>query len=94
MFNKPTPDEIKNWVCVHETTMEHDAQMVRNYLRDQEIPCEILSKKDSSYLVNFGDLSVIYVYVHADFEEQAKKAMKEWQDGEISLEDDQEETND
>lgn len=88
MFSKPTPDSIKDWVCIHETTMEHDAQMVRNYLKDQEIPCEILSKKDSSYLVNFGDLSQIFVYVHKDFEDQANKAMKEWHDGEITLDDD------
>ncbi len=75
--------EIEGWVCVHKTSMEHDAEMVKNYFSDMEIPCEILNKKDRSYTVNFGSLAQIFVYVPEEQKVEAEKALKEWQNAEI-----------
>ncbi len=78
MFDKKfSPDEIKNWTCVFETSKSFEAEMMKNFLSDQGIPCEILSKKDNVYTVNFSDLSVIYVYVPDENAEAAQKAIAE-----------------
>lgn len=77
------PPKIEGWVCIYQTSVEHDGEMVKNYLSDMEIPCEILNKKDRSYTVNFGSLARIYLYVPEEHEEQAKKAINEWENADI-----------
>ncbi len=88
MFNdKLTPDKIDDWNCVYETSIESEAGLVKGFLSNRGIPCEILSKKDSAYTVNFGDLSAIFLYVPKEHAEDAEKALKEWKDGEIDKSD-------
>jgi len=87
MINKQIrPDEVDDWKCVYETSIESEAGLVQAYLLDQGLTCEILSKKDSAYTVNFGDLSAIFVYVPNDQSKKAEKALKEWKDGKIDYE--------
>lgn len=88
MFNEKQPPQFEDWVCVYETGLEYDASMVKSFLSHRDITVQILSKKDSNFDVNFGDLSIIYVYVPQDEEEEARAAIKEWQDGLTDLEDD------
>lgn len=84
MFNKKiTPDEIENWKCIYETSIESEAQLVHGFLQDQGLTCEILSKKDTAYNVSFGDLSAIYLYVPLDQVDDAEKSLKEWQEGKV-----------
>lgn len=84
--DKIRPDEFDDWKCVYETSIESEANLVHEYLQDQGVSCQILSKKDSSFNVNFGDLSLIFVYVPENEVRKAEKALKEWKDGKIDYE--------
>lgn len=82
MFNeKIEPEKFENWKCIYETSLESEARLVQAYLQDQGHTCEVLSKKDSAYTVNFGDLSALFVYVPADQADEAEAALQEWKDG-------------
>ncbi|MEX0684957.1 MAG: DUF2007 domain-containing protein [Balneolales bacterium] len=87
MFNDKQPPRFEDWICVYETSLENDANMVKSFLDHREITTQILSKKDSNFDVNFGDLSIIYLYVPNEEEEEALAALKEWQDGLTDLDD-------
>ena len=87
MFNeKIKPDDVNNWKCVYETSIESEARLVQAFLKDQGLECEVLSKKDSAYSVNFGDLSALFVYVPTDQADDAQKALDEWKKGNIDYE--------
>jgi hypothetical protein len=75
LLNDPKPDNIRDWVCVFETAVEFEAELVRSFLADAEIPVQILSKKDTTYTTNIGHLSLIYVYVPQQHEQEAREAM-------------------
>lgn len=88
MINDKQPPRFDDWVCIYETSLEHDANMVKSFLSHRDITTQILSKKDSNFDVNFGDLSIIYIYVPMDEEDEARSAIQEWQDGTTDLGDD------
>lgn len=76
-FNGPRPSKIENWVCVLERGTEYEVEMVKNYLSNQKIPSNILSKRDSAYSLNIGEMSMVYLYVPDEFEKKARKAIEE-----------------
>jgi len=78
MINEPKPSYVEDWVCVMERGTEYEIEMAKNYLSDREIPSNILSKRDSSYNLNVGDMAHVYLYVPADYEKQAREALAEW----------------
>jgi hypothetical protein len=78
MLRDPKPNEIENWVCVMERGTEYEIEMAKNYLSNLEIPSNILSKRDSSYNLNIGDMALVYLYVPKEYETQARKAVAEW----------------
>lgn len=80
MFSSPKPNKVEDWECIYETNTEYDAQLAKNYLENREIEASILSKRDSAFDVNVGDLALIYVYVPKALAKKAKKAISEWQD--------------
>ncbi len=87
MFSdKIKPDKVDDWTCVYETSIESEARLVQAFLKDQGLTCEVLSKKDSAYTVNFGDLSSLFVYVPADQADDAQSALEEWKEGKIDYE--------
>lgn len=88
MFKELRPDDINGWVCVYETGTEYDAEMVKSYFADQNIHSQILSKRDSAYNLNVGQMSMVYVYVPGDLEEQALKALDDWKNGILEIDDD------
>jgi ABC-type Fe2+-enterobactin transport system substrate-binding protein len=49
-----------DWICVHKTTVDFEAEAIKGNLETQGIPTIILNKKDSSYQ-NFG-----YIEIHVD----------------------------
>jgi len=77
MFRDPTPDKIDNWVCILERGTEYEVELVRSYLSNLKIPSNILSKRDSSYSLNFGEMSMVYLYVPKEFEKKARRALEE-----------------
>ncbi|MCC5934142.1 MAG: DUF2007 domain-containing protein [Candidatus Cyclonatronum sp.] len=81
--NDPKPSEIKDWTCVFDTNQEFEAEMMKNFLDDRGFEAQILSKKDSAYSVNHSQLSLLYVYVPDDKADDARAAIREFEDGEL-----------
>jgi hypothetical protein len=79
MKDKPSSDHVENWECVYETGTPYEAEMVKNSLQNMEIPCQILSKRDSPFNVNIGDLALIFVYVPIEFAEQAREMIENFE---------------
>lgn len=77
MLKGSTPNKFDNWVCILERGTEHEVNLVKNYLDSLDIPSNILSKRDSSINLNFGELSMVYLYVPKKFEKEARKALKD-----------------
>lgn len=85
MFNKKiTPDTVDDWKCVYQTSIESEARLVKAFLQNENLICEILSKKDTAYNVTFGDLSALFVYVPTDQAKKAEKLIQKWKKGEIT----------
>jgi len=80
MFKDPTPNKFENWVCILERGTEYEVQMAKNYLNSLQIPSNILSKRDRSYSLNIGEMSMVYLYVPNEFEEEAREALEELDD--------------
>lgn len=78
MINDPKPDDIDNWACVMESGTEYEIEMAKNFLSDRDIPSNILSKHDSSFNLNVGDMAMTYLYVPKEYEEEAREALAEW----------------
>lgn len=77
MFKKSKPNEVDNWVCILETNTKLEVEQVQNYLSNLDIPSNILSKQDSAYSLNIGDMARAYLYVPREYEESAKKALED-----------------
>lgn len=77
MLKGSQPNKIDNWICILERGTEHEVNLAKSYLDSLKIPSNILSKKDSSMMMNFGELSMVYLYVPGEFEKKARKALRE-----------------
>lgn len=77
MLKGSGPNNIENWVCVLERGTEYEVELAKNYLSNLKIPSNILSKRDSSYSLNFGEMSMVYLYVPKEFEKKARKALED-----------------
>ncbi len=77
MFDGPKSNDIENWVCVMEAGTEYEIELAKNYLTDQNIPANILSKRDSAYSLNVGEMALVYLYVPREFEEEAREALED-----------------
>lgn len=76
----PKPNDIDNWVCVLEANTDLDVEMAKNYLSNLKIPSNILSKRDSAYSLNIGEMAMVYLYVPKEFEKKARKALADLED--------------
>lgn len=99
--DSPKPNNIDNWVCVLEGSTDLEIEMAKNYLSNLKIPSNILSKRDSAYSLNVGEMAMVYLYVPVEFEKKARKALAELEEenpdflfGGFSDESDSEETGD
>lgn len=77
MLKGSEPNKIKNWVCILERGTEYEVALAKSYLSNLGIPSNILSKRDSSYSLNIGEMSMVFLYVPAEFEKKARKALIE-----------------
>lgn len=84
MFRGPKPNNIDNWVCVMERSTELEIEMAKNYLSNLQIPSNILSKRDSAYSLNVGEMALVYLYVPDEYEDEARSALEEWEASEES----------
>ena len=85
MFKDQTPDDVKGWTCVYESGAQYDADMVQNYFSDQGIDSQILSKRDSAYNLNVSQMAMVYLYVPDNQIKQAQKALDDWKEGIINI---------
>ncbi|MEX2600461.1 MAG: hypothetical protein WD355_02355 [Balneolaceae bacterium] len=76
-FDGPNPENIHNWVCILERGTEYEIAMAGNYLSNLNIPSNILSKRDSSYNLNIGETSMVYLYVPKEYEQEARQVLLE-----------------
>ncbi len=83
LFDHPKPNDIDNWVCVLESSLEFEINLARNYLSNLKIPSNILSKRDTAYSLIVGDMALIYLYVPIEFEKKARKALEELENSEF-----------
>lgn len=89
MIDDPEPNEIENWVCVMERGTELEIESAKNFLASREIPSNILSKRDSSYNVNYGDMAHVYLYVPKEYEEEAREALEEVDSAEDTMDEEE-----
>jgi hypothetical protein len=87
MFKGSKPNKIDNWVCVLERGTEYEVELAKSYLSSLKIPSNILSKRDSSYSLNIGEMSMVYLYVPVEFEKKARKALRQLDESEIDEDD-------
>ncbi len=80
LFKDPEPNDIDNWVCVLEGSVDYEMNLAKNYLSNLKIPSNILSKRDSGFSLNVGDMALIYLYVPVEFEKKARKALAQLED--------------
>ncbi len=59
----------KDWTVVYSTHFQHQAELIKGLLEENEIKAIILSQRDSAY----GSFGTIEVYVHRDFLIRAKR---------------------
>lgn len=91
MLKGASPNKFDNWVCIMERNTEYEIQLAKNYLSSLRIPSNILSKRDSSYSLNIGEMSLVYLYVPKEFEKKARKALDELSDSDFEFDDDNDE---
>lgn len=75
MLKGSEPNKFDNWICLLERGTEYEVQLIKSYLDNLNIPSNVLSKRDSSFTQNFGELSMVYLYVPKEFEKSARKAL-------------------
>ena len=80
MINDPKPEDVENWACIMERGTEYEVEMAKDYLANLEIPSNILSKRDSSFNLNVGDMALVYLYVPQEYEQRAREALAEWEE--------------
>tara|TARA_B100000963_G_scaffold21173_1_gene15980 strand:- start:854 stop:1195 length:342 start_codon:yes stop_codon:yes gene_type:complete len=71
MFTDPKPNVIQDWTCILESTQEFEVNLAHNFLRDQDVPSQILSKRDTAYSLVIGEMALMYLYVPNEYVEQA-----------------------
>ncbi|TVQ01934.1 MAG: hypothetical protein EA359_12885 [Balneolaceae bacterium] len=83
MLRGSEPNRINNWVCVLERGTEYEVELAKSYLASLKIPSNILSKRDSSYSLNIGEMSMVYLYVPEEFVKKARKALRALEEEEV-----------
>lgn len=63
----------KDWVLVYSCEKQYRAELLKEKFSEHNIICDIINKKDSSFLI--GDIEV---YVQKENEEKAKALVEEF----------------
>lgn len=85
MFSDPKPPQFDDWFCIFETSNEQEAQLCKTFMEGQGLEARVLSKKDSAYNLNVGDMAVLFVYVPTEHGDEAQSLMAEWNSGSLEL---------
>jgi len=63
---------MENWICVYTTDQMNKAELVKEYLANENIETVIFNKKDSAYTV-FGEVEL---YAQPEDEHMAVETIK------------------
>ena len=63
---------MDNWICIYTTNQLNQAEMMKNYLIEENIEAVVMNKKDSAYTV-FNDVEL---YVPSEDENLAAELIK------------------
>ena len=72
-----TDETLENWPIVRIVGTEEEAQLIRGFLDNQDIPAQVESLLFHQEPVNFGHLGEIRIRVPAEYEQQAFDALDE-----------------
>ncbi len=61
------------WVLVHTTNTQLDAEMLKSNLESADIPTSILSQVDTTRMFTIGHLAIVKIFVPTQFYSDAKK---------------------
>ena len=65
------PRYIPNWACVFQDESYHKLLIYKQVLEENKIPSTLLSQKDSAYVLNYGPMSMVYLYVPDFYRDKA-----------------------
>ena len=63
---------MDNWICVFTTNQLHQAEIMKNYLMEENIEAVVMDKKDSAYTV----FNEVELYVPSEDENLAIDLIK------------------
>ncbi len=78
----------EEWVAVKVVEDEEEADLIRGYLRNEDIPCNLESQYSHEFPAHVGQLGVVEVQVPASLAERARRLLER---REAEFEDDGEE---
>ncbi len=67
--------EDTEWVIVHESGIEIDAEIFKAHFKSLNIPVQCISQLESAKLVPFGQSAIVKIFVPAEFKEDALKVI-------------------
>jgi hypothetical protein len=65
----------EDWVAVHKTNTDYEADLVRDRLDDAGIPAVVFTQRDHAFNLNLGDLAPVNVMVPPDQVERARTVL-------------------
>ncbi len=71
-------DKSTRWVKVWETPLEWEAHVLAARLRKEGIPCQVVDKKDSVYVM----IGHVELYVPSSVHLEARKLLRSWKTAE------------
>lgn len=66
----------EDWVVVHRTGTDYEADMVRDRLDDAGIPAVVFTQRDHAFNLTVGDLAAVNVMVPPDQLERARALLE------------------
>jgi hypothetical protein len=77
MFFPPSePPHIEGWTCVFSSASREETLLVETMFKDADIPAQVLSTRDSSYVFPSGMMGQVYVFVPKDQEASAREILQ------------------
>ncbi len=64
---------MQKWVCIEKVANRFNAEVLKNTMDNENIPCVLVNKQDSSYLT-FG---YIELHVQESYVQQAKELLQQ-----------------
>ncbi len=77
--------EDEEWVAVKTVEDEEEADLIKGYLRNEDIPCSLESQYSHEFPAHVGQLGVVEVQVPASLADRARRLLErreaEFEDG-------------